>query len=572
MRFFSSIIITKICIACTVIGFIVSPTTMLSQEDKILQELHETIKVAPIYDAAKKKQIDSLRNKLFQLKPGELDSRYNLNKELRNEYRVFEQDSAFVYGLRTKELAEVLGQEYRVAEAIIDLGDISVSAGMYKEALDFLREIDPDEIPENIRSLYYGLLGRCYSEMAEYSNLPYFSSGYNHLAAEYRRAALELTEEGTFFNSFLEGFMEYRGGDIQEALGVFRELEKQELSLRDKALVHYLLGDLYFQLEERDSAITHFAHSAMADIKTSTKENLAFIRLAELLFEKGDFRNASLFVQKANDDASFYGAQQRKIRVGAILPLIEEQVVRRIEEQRSRLYRQNIIMSLLLIFVVALAGVIYLQVRKLGRAKKIIEKAHNELQHTNRQILEINNKLNETNEKLKETNQEVKRVNNQLLEANKIKEEYIGFFFSQDADIFEKFRDFKIKVEESLKEDNISKVKYLVSSYNLKKEKEKLLQNFDEAFIKLFPNFIEEFNSLLKPEERIKIKRDQILNKELRIFALIRLGITHNEIIAQILGYSVNSIYAYKTKIRNKSILDKKEFDDNLLQNTTLRL
>lgn len=545
---------------------------MFAQNDRILQELHENIQVAPIYDAAKSQRIDSLRNQLFRLEPEELNSRYNLNRELRNEYRVFEQDSAFAYGLRTMELAEILEHEILVAEAIINLGDISVSAGMYKEALDFLQEINPEEIPQNIRSLFYGLLGRCYSEMAEYSNLPYFSSNYNQLAERYQRDAFELTEQGTFFNSFLEGFIEYKSENLQEALGIFKELEKQELSLRDKALVHYFLGDLYFQMEERDSAITHFAQAAIADIKTSTKENLAFIRLAELLFEKGDFRDASLFIQKANHDASFYGAQQRKIRVGAILPLIEEQVVRRIEEQRTRLYRQNIIMSLLLLFVLALAGIIYLQVRRLRRAKKIIEQAHRELQNTNKKILEINLKLNETNEKLKETNQEVKKVNYQLMEANKIKEEYIGFFFRQDADIFEKFRDFKGKVEESLKDDNISKVKYLVSGYNLKKEKEKLLQNFDEAFIKLFPNFIDEFNSLLKPEERIKIKRNQILNKELRIFALMRLGITHNEIIAQILGYSVNSIYAYKTKIRNMSFLDKREFDDNLMQNTTLRL
>ncbi|WP_372920121.1 DUF6377 domain-containing protein, partial [Salegentibacter sp.] len=110
------------------------------------------------------------------------------------------------------------------------------------------------------------------------------------------------------------------------------------------------------------------------------------------------------------------------------------------------------------------------------------------------------------------------------------------------------------------------------SSLNLRREKEKLMRNFDEAFIKLFPNFIEEFNSLLKPEEQITLKNGQLLNKELRIFALIRLGIKHNEIIAQILGYSVNSIYAYKTKIRKKSRLDKKDFDDKLIENTTLRL
>jgi len=227
--------------------------------------------------------------------------------------------------------------------------------------------------------------------------------------------------------------------------------------------------------------------------------------------------------------------------------------------------RQNIIMSVFLLFVVALAGVIYLQVRRHRRAKKIIEQAHRELQSTNEKILEINDKL-------KETNEEVRKVNIQQLKVNKINEEYIGFFISQEADIFEKFRDFKRKVEESLMNDKISKVKFLVSGYNLKLEKEKLLHNFDKAFIKLFPKFIEEFNSLLKPGEQTKVKKDQILNKELRIFALMRLGINQNEVIAQILGYSVNSIYAYKTKIRKKSRLNKKGFDKKLMDNTILKL
>ncbi|NJW54831.1 DUF6377 domain-containing protein, partial [Salinimicrobium oceani] len=141
-----------------------------------------------------------------------------------------------------------------------------------------------------------------------------------------------------------------------------------------------------------------------------------------------------------------------------------------------------------------------------------------------------------------------------------------------DADIFEKFREFKSKVENAVEDGKLEKIKYLLGNYDLKKEKEKLLQNFDEAFIKLFPNFIEEFNSLLRPEEQIKVKKGKILNKELRIFALIRLGITHNEIIAQILGYSVNSIYAYKTKLRNKSWLEKRDFDQELYEKTTLKL
>ncbi len=535
------------------------------QEEALLKELEAFIEKAPQYDAQKWQKIGSFRRQLDSAPQDDLRLRHHLNQELLNEYRVFKQDSAFYYGLRTRELAESLQDKELIAAAVINLADISVSAGMYKEALEYLSLIEPEGLPENLRSLYYGLMGRCYSEMAEYSNLKQFSEKYNRLAREYREKALALTDEGTFFNDFLQSYIQFKEGNLEQARNDFLKLLGRELNSRELALTSFILGEIYVEMGEKQKAIPHLAVAAMADIETSAKENLAVIRLSEIMFEKGNTRLASVFIHKANEDASFYGAQQRKIRVGAILPLIEEEIIDRIEKQRSRLLTQNIVMSFLLIFVVILAGVIFLQVRKLKRARKVIEEAHENLKIINRELTAVNEKINLNN-------LELNRVNHLLLEANKIKEEYIGFFFTQDADIFEKFRDFKSRVEVTAEEGKLDKVKYLLSTYDLKKEKEKLLRNFDEAFIKLFPNFIEEFNSLLRPEEQIYIKKGKILNKELRIFALIRLGITHNEIIAQILGYSVNSIYAYKTKLRNKSWLDKKDFDQKLFENTTLKL
>lgn len=536
-----------------------------AQEAPFLKELLETIEEAPVYDAEKWQKIGSFRRELESAPPEDLRLRHHLNQELLNEYRVFKQDSAFYYGLRTRELAEKLLDNELIAVAVINLADISVSAGMYKEALEYLSIIEPEALPENLRSLYYGLLGRCYSEMAEYSNLKQFSEKYNLLARAYREKALALTDEGTFFNDFLQGYIQFKEGDLERAKNDFLELLGRDLNSRELALTSFILGEIYVGMGEKQKAIPHLAVAAMADIETSTKENLAMIRLSEIMFEKGDTRLASVFIHKANEDASFYGAQQRKISVGAILPLIEEQVINRIEKQRSRLLTQNVVMGVLLIFVLILLIVIWQQVRKLKNARVVIEKAHENLKIINRELTEVNDKINLQNK-------ELNRVNHLLLEANKIKEEYIGFFFTQDADIFEKFREFKSKVEISAEEGKLDKVKYLLSTYDLKKEKEKLLRNFDEAFIKLFPNFIEEFNSLLRPGEQIHIKKGKILNKELRIFALIRLGITHNDIIAQILGYSVNSIYAYKTKLRNKSWLDKRDFDQKLFENTTLKL
>jgi tetratricopeptide (TPR) repeat protein len=544
------------------IGFFSAPA--LAQENQVLDELLSAVEKTSAYDKTKIERIEDLRS---QLELGQKDflSRYSLYRDLLQEYKVFNQDSAFAYGLRTREMAEQLDSIPLIADAVLNLADVSVSAGMYKETLDMLESIDPGEIPQNLKSLYYGLLGRVFSEMAEYSNLAYYSEEYSEKAKFFREKALNYTEAGTFFHSFLQAFITLNDGEVEQALKMFNELLEQNLQPREKALVFYFLGDINERLNKKEQAIQYFAKAAIIDVETSTKETLAIIRLSELLFERDDLRYASAFIQKANEDADFYGAQHRKLQVGAILPLIEEKIIKRIEEQRERLYRQTLIVSFLLIFVFFLALVIYLQVRRLKSARKALLEAHENLQKINLQLTDVN-------EEIRRKNLELGRVNDQLLEANKIKEEYIGFFFTQDADIFEKFRSFKSKVEKDIADGSLEKAKYTLGSYDLKREKEKLLADFDEAFIKLFPNFIEEFNSLLKEEERITIKKGQLLNNELRIFALIRLGIRHNEIIAQILGYSVNSIYAYKTKIRKKSILDKTDFDQKLLENTTLQL
>lgn len=538
--------------------------TLWAQNENLLKELEASIENAPHYDAQKWQRIDILQNQLKMVRSENLRLRLRLNQELLNEYRVFKQDSAFYYGLRTKELAEAIQDEELIASAVINLADISVSAGMYKEALDYLTLIDPELLPDNLKSLFYGLLGRCYSEMAEYSNLKQFSTEYNELSRLYREKALVLADEGTYFHEFLKGYMEFKEGNYEPALKTFLELQDRDLNLREYALTSYTLGEMYVELGEKEQAIHYLAKAAIADIQTSTKENLAVVRLSEIMFELGETRLASVFIHKANDDASFYGAQQRKLRVGAILPLIEEEVIDRIERQRERLATQNVIMTILLLFVLVLLVVITSQVKKLKAARETIEKAHENLKI-------VNSELTKVNEKIQKQNVELNQVNDLLLETNKIKEEYIGFFFTQDVEIFEKFREFKSKVETAVEDRKLEKVKYFLSNYDLKKEKEKLLQNFDEAFIKLFPNFIEEFNSLLRPEEQIKIKKGKVLNKELRIFALMRLGVTHNEIIAQILGYSINSIYAYKTKLRNKSWLETKDFDQALYKKTTLQ-
>ena len=560
IKLYSSINLNSLIVICLLLA-----STAKSQDKNNSNNLNEIIENSIQFDKRKLFEIDSIRHLLKNAKSNDLGTRYNLNEQMFYRFKIFKRDSAFYYGIQAENLAHELKDKSLMANANLNLADICVSSGMYKEALDYLETSKRNDTDPNSNTLYYGVLGRCYGDMAEYANTPSFQKKYIDLASKYREKAYSLTTKGTFFNEFLHAFNKSKNGQLQEAVTEFRILLKNNYQPHDQALVHYMLGDLYQQLGNDDLAIDHFTTAAISDIETSTKESLAIIKLSELLFKKGDIQNASILIKKANNDATFYGAQQRKIQVGAVLPYIEQEALKIVEKEKQRIYWQYIIVSSFLVLAVCFGIIIFYQFRKLKKAKKIIVDAHKNLKNTN-------NKLVVVNDKIKSRNIEIKHVNRQLLEANKIKEEYLGLFFTQYDSIFEKFNSSIMSIKKYIDEENYEKVKQNISNYNLKREKEKLLENFDTAFINLFPNFINEFNSLMKEEFKTKLNKEQFLTKELRIYALIRLGITQNEIIAQILGYSVNSIYAYKTKIRNNSIINKDDFDQKLLKNTTLKL
>lgn len=535
-----------------------------SQHTDILKELNEVIDSSSVYDIKKTRIIDSLKRELGNSN-NDLYIKLSLNQQLFDQYIVFKRDSAFNYALRIKEVAEKLNDRAQLVRANVNLANISVSAGLYKESLDYLHDIQPTEITDNnIAWLYYGLLGRCYGDMAEYSSMRYFTSKYNILAREARVKALNLAADGSFFKDFLRAFNEYKDGDLSKAERDFKLLLKTSNDGRNTALVNFMLGEIYNDTHSVGLAIEYYAKAAIADVKTSTKESLALIKLSELLFKQKELQSASSIIRKAYNDAIFYGAQQRKLQVGAILPLIEQEILENIERERKRLYIQYIGAIIFSVILICFLAVIYRQFKKIQKARKTIAAGHEALQ-------KINDELRRVNEEIKTRNAQIELMNTRLFEANKINEEYIGFFFTEYDNIFEKFNEFTSNIERDIDEGDYVKAKYRISRYDLAKEKEKLLNNFDTAFINLFPNFIDEFNALMKEGEKIKLKDNQILNKELRIFALIRLGIRHNEKIAQILGYSVNSIYAYKTKIRNKSLVENEEFDRKLLLKTTLR-
>jgi hypothetical protein len=509
-------------------------------------ELDQAIENAPAYDAAKHQSIEVLKRSLPTNKTGDLPTLFNLYSRLYEEYKVYNYDSAFHYARQLQETSLQLGNPTLITYARLKLGFCLLSSGLYKETLDSLNKIDTRGAPDSLRAEYYALMGRYYYDLGDFDNDSYNTPAYTRKGNNYMDSALQLYPAGSTRYLYYKGLGALKSSHGEEALTDLKEvLRRPGLSWHELAITASTLSDIYIAKGETDTAITLLIEAAIADIRSSTKETAAIFNLAQLLYKKGDVRNASSYIEVAIRDAVFYGARQRKVQVSAILPLIEGEKVSRVEGQKSVLVTYSVISTLLLLIVIALAIIVFRQVRELKAAQQIITEAHIKEQATNQRLLETNYKLSE---------------------ANKIKEEYIGYFFNADSESFDRIGKFKRSLEQKIAYRKWEDVITLVNNTDLKKEKEELLQNFDKVFLKLFPDFIQRFNDLFREEDRIELKDHEFLNTDLRIFALIRMGIHENEKIARILEYSVNTINTYKTRIKNRSIVPNEAFEPRIME------
>lgn len=500
-----------------------------SNRDSLLKALNHAIEASSKYDAAKLGKIEQLEKKISTGNPQPLFDEYSA---LYNEYQVFNYDSAYNYCGKMQELAVKTGDNSKIAYSKLKLSFILLSSGMFKEVYDVLAAIDLNYLDKNQIAEYYTLTARYYYDLADYDKDRFYATEYNKMGSLYVDSALAFYPTNSFQYLYYNGLKHIRAGNKDKAFQYFDTLMRSgNLSPHQLAITASTLSDIYIQNNQVDSAINLLIVAAIADIESSTKETSAAFNLATLLFKKGDLKNASTYIEKAVNDATFYGARQRKVQLSTILPLIEAEKLNIVEREKETVTYYAIIVTLLSLALIALVVIVFRQVKKLKTAEKVITDA-----------------------------------NKKLLEANKIKEEYIGYFFSGNTEFYNRIEKFKKSVDQKITDRKFDDIKFLVNNFNLKKERDELLKNFDQIFLNLFPKFISEFNSLLKEEDQVKLKDGELLNTDLRIFALIRMGIHDTEKIATILGYSVNTINTYKTKIKNRSTVANEEFESRIMQ------
>jgi DNA-binding CsgD family transcriptional regulator len=510
--------------------------------DSLFKILDKEIENRSFYLQQKKQRIESLSYILSKTPALQYTAQDEIYNELFNEYRSFNYDSAFACSIHLISNAYLSKNKTLIYNSRIKIGFTLLSAGLFKETLDTLKNINVKTLSDSVKLEYYFLIARTYFDMSDYVNDNYYTKLYNTIGNQQLDNAISLCRNNK--NKFLSlaGLKHLRNGEMKEARNCYEEiLRSKTLDGHQYAIEASSLGHIYKNDKEPELATQMLIRAAIADIQASIKETVAIRNLAEIVYKKGDINRAYNYVKVALDDAYFYGARHRKVQISDILPSIEDRQLEIVKHQRKTFFIYSLCITVLSLLVILFVIIIFRQLRVLKKAKKYLSEA-------NKRLTEINRKL---------------------LEANLIKEEYIGQFFDTIIAYINRFDKIKINVNRKISAHQIEDIKDIIATIDIKQEREQFYNNFDSIFLKLFPDFVEVFNQFLKDDQLISNSK-HMLTPEIRIYALLRLGITDNDKIARFLGYSLNTIYSYKTRIKNRLAIPIDEFEKILLSIKTI--
>lgn len=504
-----------------------------NQTDSLLKVLDKVISGRFVYTEKKKAAIKELEQE--KKKQRTLENLYRLNNELIHQYETFVCDSAERYIHENIEIAEKLGNNEYLLESRLRLAFVYSLSGLFIQATDILKSIDCSSLPVHLKALYCWNSIRYYENLIKYTDDTKFSNEYMVIKEAYRDTVMSMWFEQSDEYLKEKAVKLQNKGETEEAIQILYEIyKKQPPETHNYAMASMGLARMYKSAGKIELEEKYLILAAITDTKLAVKENEALLNLAVNLYHKGDIDRAYNYIKMALDDAIFYNSRFRNTVIARIHPIIESTYLYRLEQQKRNLRFYILLTSL---FVVALAITLYFtykQTKAVSRARK----------------------------NLKVMNEELVALNQNLDEANLIKEKYVGYFMNQCAVYINKLDEYRKNVNRKIKTGQTDDL-YKSSSRPFEKDLEELYTNFDKAFLKLYPNFVDEFNLLLKQEERYKLDKDR-LNTELRIFALIRLGIIDVGQIAVFLHYSVQTIYNYKSKIKKMSLIDGNLFEEEV--------
>ncbi len=506
--------------------------------EEAIATLDATIARKAKYQALRQHRTDSLKQIAQRAKGPQLVETY---KELFTIFSRVQTDSALLY-LNLLERLPKNVKNSKDLDIYISIGRAEIYAvmGQYDAAQSLLKSISIQHATPETRLYYYHTCRTVYGWMAEFSSVEDFQSRLLTLTDHYRDSIISC-QDASIGSNIVRVDKMLTHGIVDSAIVIsLADLEKALISLAD--LYKYYL-----------------ALTATADIQHGITEYMALPTLAQLAYEEGDLKRAYDYMVCSMEDANYCQARLRAVEVSNAFPIID----RAYKDYQSKQHRMERIFTytLVLLALLLLAAIFYLrrQMKKLASTRRQLARTNSQLETTNQQ-------LNAANQQLGLANTQLHEVNEGLVRTDQIKEEYIAYYLGRCRnyiDSFNRFRLDMLRLAKNRQTDDL--LRSLKSDELFQSQQEQFYIDFDEAFINIHPHFVENFNALLRSDEQIQPKRGELLTTELRIFALIRLGMTDTAEIAHFLNYSLTTIYNYRSRIRNASIYSKDEFEKRLM-------
>ena len=514
-----------------------------SRADSLLLKLDQAIKERPIYMEQKELKLVELKRQLHRQIPDE--ERFAILGTLLDEYRSFNTDSALHMAEEREQIAIRLGNREYIDNARMNKADVLGMTGMYKEVMDLMRNIHIDRLPVDIHPYYYHIYRTVYGLMADYAVTAYEKKLYTELTDKYRDSLLLVNKDNLLIHTLIQSDQYNVRNEYDKAIRLLTDyLALQKDYEHDVAICAYTLSESYRLKGDKEKEKEYLIVAAMADMKTAVREYISLRKLAVLLYQEGDIERAYSYVKICMEDAAACNARLRKLEILEIFPIINDAYQQKTEKQQEQMKWALVSISLLSLFLLLAIFYVYKQMKKVAAAR--------------REVIDANKRLKELNDELHLSNAQLKEANHSIAENSYLKEEYIGRYMDQCSVYLEKMDNYRRSLGKIAATGNVEELyKNIKSSKFIEGELKEFYTNFDNTFLQLFPTFVEDFNALLADDEQISLKAGERMNTELRIFALIRLGITDSVKITQFLRYSVTTIYNYRTKVRNKAAGDR---------------
>lgn len=479
-----------------------------------------------------------------------------VNKMLYDEYVVYQADSAMLYVEDNIRIAERLGRGDMLQEWKMNKVFLLTAQGLMNEAENELKTVDTAGLDRQRKFQYYDVKIYLYSHLGQFVGIrKEMTDRYYDIEMELRRESMKYIslQDPLYLCNAAFLYEEYpRPEDGESVKRRLKEItDSSALTTKIDAINAYALATMYRCEDDEDNYMKYLVCSAIADIRNCNRDVASLEELSLIFYNRNDIDRAYACISYCSNAALQYPNRVRMVNITSLMDKIQQAYSYRNQIQEERL-RKSFYTTSVLSAVLALAVIlICIQFGRLSRSRKRIE--------------ESNRLLGEHVRELSETQRRLGEVNVNLSEANYVKEKYIGYVFSICSSYITKIEEYRKDIRRCLVSGRIDSIRNLVSDTSVAQEELKaFFHSFDEVFLQIYPDFVNDFNSLLRPEERITLKKDELLNTELRIFALVRLGITDSVRIAEFLHCSPQTVYNNRMRTRNKSLLPKEEFAERV--------